>query len=102
MTGRYDSSAESSEALSYRRLMMSRHVLQTRSLPGTPNFSPDMMDVQLESKMQPHVRQWCLRRKAVNWVPQRKHSRHVSSAIQNSLLRTCLRMDSSLALTMAP
>lgn len=93
------SSVESSEALSSnRRLMTSRQFLHTRRELCTPNFSPDTTVVHLESKMQPQVRQWCFLRNAVKGVWQRKHSLTVSSFIQNSLLRTCLRILASCAL----
>src|SRR5687768_10436569 len=94
------SSPESSEPLPSKRLVMtSRHRLQTRNEPCTPNFSPDITVVHFESKMQPQVRQWCFLLKALNGVWQRKHSLTVSSFIQNSLLNTCFRIRVSCAFT---
>ena len=51
------SSPDSSSLLSWRLLMITKQVLQTLRLPWTPKRSPDMMDVHLESNIQPHVRQ---------------------------------------------
>jgi hypothetical protein len=53
------------------------------------------MDVHLESKICPQVRQWCFLRKVVNASPQLKQSLAFSSLIQNSLssifLPICLK-----------
>ena len=49
-----------------------------------------MMEVHLESKMQPQVRQWCFLRTTLNTAPHEKHSLQISSAIQNSLAEDLL------------
>src|SRR5690349_7232089 len=72
--------------------MMASHGLHTLMLLAWPNSLPEMMDVHLESKIWPQVRQWCLRRQVVKASPQLKQSLAFSSLIQNSRSKIFLRI----------
>lgn len=71
---------------------MLSHGLQTLRLLCWPNILPDTIEVHFESKICPHVRQWCFRLKVVKASPQLKQALAFSSRIQNSRSRIFRRI----------
>lgn len=83
--------SENSEESSSWPFIIASQGLQTRIVPVWLNRSPGINSVHLESKICPHVRQWCFRRNVEKGSPQWKQSFAFSSRIQNSLLSSLLR-----------